>query len=212
VTTLFVIGADVTCADGPCGQVSRVVVNPADWEITHLVVKPRDQQELGRLVPLSLADTTAGEIRIRCTAAEFFKLSRGEEAEPVAGTGDYVRYRPGQTDPLPYWMERRPGFGAIGRLPQVFTWDSLPPGTVAVRGGDHVHASDGDIGQVQGLAAAPGSHHVTHVLLQEGHIWGRKHVAIPISAVTRIDAGIQLSITRQQVKDLPRVNLGHPGP
>jgi hypothetical protein len=25
--------------------------------------------------------------------------------------------------------------------------------------------------------------HVTHVLLQEGHLWGRKEVAIPITAV-----------------------------
>lgn len=128
----------------------------------------------------------------------------------MPGTGDYVRYIPGQSDPLPYYLERRPGFGAIGHLPQMFTYDSIPPGKVAIRGGDHVHATDGDIGQVKGFLTAPGTHRLTHVLLQKGHIWGHKQVAIPISAVARVDAGIQLSITRQQVKDLPPVKLDHP--
>jgi hypothetical protein len=49
----------------------------------------------------------------------------------------------------------------------------------------------------------PGSRQVTHVLLREGRVFGRKVVAIPISAVTRINEnGIQLGITKQQVKDL----------
>ena len=73
-----------------------------------------------------------------------------------------------------------------------------------------VHATDGDIGHVQGLVIDPRSHHVTHVLLQEGHLWGRKEVSIPISAVTRVDDGIRLSITKQDVADLPPVDIGHP--
>ena len=40
---------------------------------------------------------------------------------------------------------------------------------------------------------------------------GRKEVAIPISAVTQVDDGIRLSITRQQVRDLPPVDIDHPG-
>jgi len=51
---------------------------------------------------------------------------------------------------------------------------------------------------------------VTHVLLQEGHLWGRKEVSIPISAVTRVDDGIWLSISKQDVADLPPVDIGHP--
>jgi hypothetical protein len=50
---------------------------------------------------------------------------------------------------------------------------------------------------------------VTHVLLQEGHLWGRKEVAIPISAVTEVEDGIRLSITKQQVEDLPPVDIDH---
>jgi hypothetical protein len=45
------------------------------------------------------------------------------------------------------------------------------------------------------------------VLLQEGHLWGRKEVAIPISAVTGIEDGIRLNITKQQVENLPPVDI-----
>jgi len=79
-----------------------------------------------------------------------------------------------------------------------------------VRRGEQVQATDGDIGRVQGLVIDPGSHRVTHVLLQEGHLWGRKEVAIPIRAVTAADDGIQLKISKLEVQDLPRVDIDHP--
>ncbi len=93
---------------------------------------------------------------------------------------------------------------------QTVTYDTVPLGEVAVRRGEHVHATDGDIGQVQGLVIDPRNHHVTHVLLQEGHLWGRKEVAIPISAVAGVDDGIRLNITKHEVQDLPPVDIDHP--
>jgi uncharacterized protein YrrD len=96
------------------------------------------------------------------------------------------------------------------RSGQLASGDTLPSvpdlssGEVAVRGGEHVHATDGNIGEIQGLVIDSGSHQVTHVLLEEGHVFGRKVVAIPIGAVTGVNQdGIQLNVTKQQVKDLP---------
>ena len=51
---------------------------------------------------------------------------------------------------------------------------------------------------------------MTHVLLQEGHLWGRKDVAIPIGAVASTSDGIQLTITKRQVEDLPPLDIDHP--
>ena len=90
------------------------------------------------------------------------------------------------------------------------TYDAVPLDEVEVRRGEHVHAIDGHVGKVQGLVIDRRSHHVTHVLLQEGHLWGRKEVAIPISAVTGADDGIRLNITKQQVQDLPPVDIHQP--
>jgi hypothetical protein len=77
-----------------------------------------------------------------------------------------------------------------------------------VRRGQHVQATDGGIGRVHGLVIDRATHHVTHVLLQEGHLWGRKDVAIPIGAVAGIEDGeIQLTLTKQEVEDLPAVDV-----
>ena len=56
---------------------------------------------------------------------------------------------------------------------------------------------------MQGFLVDPGDHRVTHVLLQEGHFWGRKEVAIPVSAVTGVENGIRLNLTKKQIADLP---------
>ena len=73
-----------------------------------------------------------------------------------------------------------------------------------------VFATDGEIGRVKGLVIDPGNHHVSHVLLQEGHLFGLREVAIPIGAVTGVVDDVQLNITKQQVENLPPVNIDHP--
>jgi sporulation protein YlmC with PRC-barrel domain len=204
-TTPFTIGADASCTDGVCGEVSRVVVDPVARAVTHLVVEPKHRLGPGRLVPLDLVDATTGQIRLRCSMAEFEKLDPAEETQFLPGTPGYPGYDPEQVLSSPYY-----GMGTGiegGYVPQTVTYDTIPLDEVEVRRGEHVHATDGHIGRVQGLVIDPGSHHVTHVLLQEGHLWGRKEVAIPISAVTGVDDGIRLSITKQQVQDLPPVDI-----
>ena len=205
--TPFAIGADAICTDGVCGQVSRVVVDPVARTITHLVVKPAHGHGLGRLVPLGLVDASADQIRLRCTRAEFEELERGEERHFLPGANPYPGYHADQVLEMAHYGLR----SYLGQPGESVTYDSVPRGEVAVRRGDLVVATDGDIGQVQGLVIDPASHHVTHVLLQEGHLWGRKEVAIPISAVTALDDGIRLSLTKQQVQDLPPVDIEHPG-
>ena len=58
------------------------------------------------------------------------------------------------------------------------------------------------MGATANCADGPGGT-VSRVLLQEGHLWGRKKVSSPVSAVTGVENGIQLSLTRKQVEDLP---------
>ncbi len=58
---------------------------------------------------------------------------------------------------------------------------------------------------VDDVQVDPDNHRVTHVLLGEGHLWGRKEVAIPVSAVTKVENGIWLNLTKKQVEDLPPV-------
>jgi uncharacterized protein YrrD len=82
-------------------------------------------------------------------------------------------------------------------------------GEVEMRRGDHVRATDGSIGRVQGLVVDPSDHHMTHVLLDEGHLWGKKEVAIPIGAIASVKDGVALNLTKDEVRDLPPVDLDH---
>jgi hypothetical protein len=213
-TNQFTIGAEARCADGVCGEVTRVVVDPVGRVLTHLVVEPRHRRGLARLVPLDLVDATTDGVDLKCTVAAFEQLDPAEETQFVLGDGGYGGYDPEQVLSWPYYglgigMGVGMGLG-LGNVGQPVVADTVPLGEVEVRRGEPVHATDGDIGRVQGLVINPADHGVTHVLLQEGHLWGRKEVAIPIGAVSGVADGIQLSITKQQVQDLPPVDIDHP--
>ena len=188
----FTIGARASCSDGYCGEVRRLIIDPAARTVTHLVIQPGHRKEAGRLVPVDLVDTTAGDIRLRCTIAEFDQLDPAEEADVVEGRGLGI---PTPTGPPPK---------GIPRPARITVQEVVPVGKAQVRPGDHVHALDGEIGQVHGVLVNPDDHQVTHVLLREGHFWGHKEVAIPVTAVIRADdLGIRLNLTKEQVGDLP---------
>ncbi len=208
----FTLGAKASCTDGFCGEVTRTIIDPAARTITHLVIEPRHRKAAGRLVPLRLVDTTAGEIRLHCTLAQFEGLEPAEEVDLVDDGGYGGGY--GQAESVQ-------GYGNVGgmgvggsasgmgigmgtghRTPTVVS-HAVPLGETEVGRHESVHAVDGAIGQVEGFVVDPADQKVTHVLLQEGHLWGRRQVAIPISAVTSVDAGIRLNITKQQVEALP---------
>jgi sporulation protein YlmC with PRC-barrel domain len=210
-TSQFTIGAGVSCTDGAVGRVSRVIIDPLAEKVTHLVVDPPHRPDLGRLVPLDLVGGTAGEIRLGCTRAEFDRLEHGIETRFMPATSRYGGSGYGQ-DQVGYWPYYGLGGGTgagAGTPAHMVTTDTVPLGEVDVHRGDPVHATDGDIGRVQGLVIDRGSGHVTHVLLQEGHLWGRTEVAIPISAVAGTAGGICLTIAKHEVENLPPVDIDH---
>ncbi len=198
-----VLGSEAVCGDGYRGEVRAVVVDPAAATVTHLVVEPDGRRGLARLVPLDLVDATAGQVRLRCTEAEFEDLDAAEEtlAEFALGYQAPVQLLP------PGWR----GTGgptadgaAIMRIQEKETIDVVPAGEVQEHLGDgHVHATDGDIGQLHALRVDPASGRVTHVLAREKHLLAHKDVAIPFEAVAGFGDGIGLSISTQQVRDLP---------
>jgi hypothetical protein len=220
--TLLSIGAVTVGSDGYRGEVRAAVIDPVAATVTHVVVEPEGRSGLARLVPLGLVDTdtetdvgtdpgadagaASGQLRLRCTQTEFMNLDPAEET--------LAEFAVGQTVPVqllpPGWRgtgEPVARGGDILRIPERETVDVIPAGDVEEHAGDHVHATDGDIGQLRGFRIDPPSGRVTHVLLGEGHLWGRKEVAIPFDKIIGFDQGIRLSLTKKQVQDLP--SAGH---
>jgi hypothetical protein len=205
----FAIGAAVSCSDGPCGNLVKVVVDPVARAVTHVVVEPEHRSGLARLVALSLVEpgTDAKAIRLRMALDEFEALPHAEETYFLPGGSGESAY---EAHELYYW----PYFGLTGGIQPdasdasgLVLRDTIPPGEVEVRRGDGVHASDGEIGKVEGLVVEPAHGHVTHVLLQEGHLWGRKQVAIPIGAVTHLEGGISVDLSKGDIEALPAVDV-----
>ena len=213
-TTEYTIGTEVVCRDGVCGELSRVVVDPVARVLTHLVVDPRNRRGLGRLVPIELVDETAEELRLQCSMAEFDALEDAEETRFLSETPEGLGYGTGEMLAWPYYplgvgaeVGGVGGPGMVG-IPPFITYDRVPEGEVDIRRGEPVHATDGNIGRLHGLVIDPRDHHVTHLLLGEGHLWGKKEVAIPIGAVTDVaEEGVRLNLTRDEVGDLPPVVL-----
>lgn len=207
----FIIGTGVTGTDGALGELKRVVVDPIARTITHLVVEPPHRRGSGHLVPVAVVSSaTADEIRLQCTASEFSALDEAEDIHFVPGGTGAWGYEQSQMLTLPYYpLGTGMGMGA-GVVPLTVVTDRVPAGDVEVRRGEPVHATDGAIGRVQGLVVDAGDHSVTHVLLDEGHLWGKKRVAIPIGAVTGVEDGVHLNLSKQAVAELPAVDVDAP--
>jgi hypothetical protein len=205
------IGAAAVCGDGFPGELKSLVVDPASRAVTHLVIEPKRERGSGlglaRLVPLDHADAAAEPIKLAYTEAEFKDLSPAEEtlAEFVPGYEVPVQL-------LPAGEGWRAADGPVAdgeTIPQIREMETIPlipeneAGTPEVEesGADHVHATDGEVGRLHGLRVDPASGKVLQILLKK-HAWGHAEVVIPISRVSGFDAGVQLSITRQEVKDL----------
>ncbi len=218
---LFRLGVGVRCTDEVCGTLKSLVIEPGADVVTHLVVEPAHWQEAAKLVPFGLVESApaAGEVRLRCTLTEFEELDAAETTELLPGTRDWEIYA---DEPIASWPYYAPP-GVIGDpgLPpdptvgeQAVTVDTVPdqlPGADEVSRGERVHATDGDIGHVQGIAVDPGTGRVTSVLLRERHLLGRRTVLIPRSAVAEVGAdGFHLHLTTEQVRHLPPAGIDRP--
>jgi sporulation protein YlmC with PRC-barrel domain len=212
--TEFTIGAHAYCSDGSCGEVVRIIFDPAAGVVTHLAIEPKRRPEEGRLVPIELAESVDGAVRLRCTLAEFAALDPAEDIEIVQGYSYQGGYGPAPAVQ---------GYGDVGSMGvggsatgmgvpmgvphelRTVTDAVVPVGEAEVGQGEHVYATDGEVGRVHGFLIDPDDHHATHVVLAEGHLWGRKEIAIPMSAVKEVDAGVRLNISKQQVEELPPI-------
>jgi hypothetical protein len=133
-------------------------------------------------------------IRLSCTTKEFEHLDAAEDIE-LLSSADLIATQQAIGIALPTGHHSKPRLS-----------DVVPTGEVAVRRGDAVHCKDGWIGSVDGLVIDPASEHVTHVILQEGHLWGSKHVAIPIGDANRVENEIRVDLTKKEIEALPPVS------
>lgn len=174
------------------GHLTSVVFDRATRAVTHLVVEPRRLGGTGRLVSVALVASTAGDVRLHCTSSEFKALEDAAETTRPVGASDAL-YGQG--------TELFGGGGPSGlRGPHNLVVSRIPPDEeLEIHGGDPVLATDGDIGEIHALVVLS-DHHLTHVLLDEGHRRGHERAAIPLDAVKDLEGGIRLNLTKGEVR------------
>lgn len=209
------LGSPVRCTDGPFGEVADVVVDPIARRVTHLVVAPKHRHGLARLVPIDLAAATNeghAAVSLRCTVQdarhlpsvqEFAYLRLGEfpadDPDWDVGIDDVLA--------LPYY-----DYGAFGEPTIVFDpnvpmmYDRVPKGEVEIRRASAVMSADGHrLGHVDGFLV-DNDDQVTHVVLERGHLWGRRDLTIPVGAVAQVKTdSVTVRLTKDEVAALPAV-------
>ncbi len=71
-----------------------------------------------------------------------------------------------------------------------------------------MEASDGHVGRVDEFLIDPDTDNITHLVLREGHLWGKKDVTIPVSQIDHYKENIvYLKLNKQAIDDLPVIPI-----
>src|SRR4051812_45202690 len=212
------LGTPVRCTDDTFGELADVVIDPISKRLTHVVIRPRDQEEQApRLVPVELAEGSdeGSEISLHCTVEEANRLepvhefaylrlgeSPVEDPDWDVGVEDVLAlpYYPldGPADPLQY---------------AAVSYDRIPKGEVEIQRASAVTSADGHhLGKVDGFVIDGDTQTITHVVLERGHLWGRRDVTIPIGAVASVEIdAVRLTLSKDEVGELPAVRVRRHG-
>ena len=215
------IGDRVRCTDGVYGELADIVIDPLEKRVTHLVVQSERGEGGARLVPIQLAkgrDDGQREIELEGTLDEaqgfesvrevaYLRLDENPVEDPDWDVGVE------QVLAMPYYA----GVG-VDPYPGDLTsqvamyYDRVPKGKVEVRRASDVISVDGhSLGEVDGFVV-DADEHITHFVLERGHLWGRKEVTIPIGAVARVESDVvHVALSKDEVGALPTVRVGRHG-
>lgn len=196
------LNANVQCSDSPCGKSTNFIINPVTRKVTHIVVEDKSLPNYPtRLVPVeNIASATHEQITLSCTKDDVAHMKPFSTAhfihESVADMGDV----PGGSYALPYAVTDT-SYTPVAEV-------QIPLGELAVHAGMDVEASDGKVGKLDELVLDKDSGDITHIHMLEGHLWGKKEVAIPVSDISFCDTNtVYLKIDKNAVHALPSVKV-----
>jgi sporulation protein YlmC with PRC-barrel domain len=201
----LVLGGVVRCTDLVFGELADIVVDPVSRRVTHLVVQPHRRHDQARLVPVERASAEGDELVLDCSVADVEALA------PVHASA-YVRvgqlpvadpdWEIGTTDvlALPVYRELDGMGTVVDPDPHVVVnYDRIPKHEVEVRRSSAVVSSDGHhLGHVDGFLV--GSGETAGIVLERGHLWGRREIVIPATVIARVETDqVTLSVTKDEV-------------
>ena len=209
----------VSCRDGAFGRLEDVVIDPRTLRLTHLVVQPEDHSHRARLVAIEgvrrdqqqgalVLDRALDELERSTPIQESAYLRMGElpSAGPDWSVGIQEMYS------MPEYGTLGPEIMGVGTTMEfdqhiVVGYHRIPRDEVEIRRSSAVTSNDGHhLGHVLGFAIDDQAL-ITELILEHGHMWTKRMVAIPVAAIERCEMDeLTLSMTGDQVgalKSLP---------
>jgi sporulation protein YlmC with PRC-barrel domain len=203
------LGTSVRCADGETQELVDVVIDSSSRRVTHLVVRPPEDSEAARLVPISFAneaDKDGEAISLSCSAADLSRFDPVHKFE-VLHAGE----RPNED---PNWdvgvedIVAAPNYapsaygdygGALGSDVTI-SYDRVPKGEIELRHASAVYSADGHhLGSVDGVVVDDGDR-LTHLLLERGHLWWKREVALPADTIAKFESDmLTLGVTKAEL-------------
>jgi len=206
----------VHCVDGVFGELADVVIDSNTRRVTHLVVEAHDRRDEARLVPIEDAHSRDGSdgISLEHTIAELAKLEQIQTSDFVRSgewpVGD-ANWDVGIQDMYPLSDFGGLGPEALGAgMPAgeydqhvMVSYHRIPKGNVEIRRASPVTSSqDGHLGHVVGFVIDD-QEQIAHLVLEHGHLWGKRQVAIPSAAIECIRTDeVVLSLSKDDVGSL----------
>ena len=203
----------VVCVDGECGKSSHVIIERNSQKVTHFVVKAGNLLDSHKyLVSVDrVVRTTPKSIALDCTKKELTAMPSFTQMQffnPI--TGRYEALSDFSDEAIAsrnsYLMWSDPSMVAdtgtdLFSVP--IEEELIPEGEIAIHRGASVEATDGHIGKVEEFLIDSGDRHITHLVLEKGHLWHKKELTLPISAIARMDEDyIYLNIDKATVKSV----------
>lgn len=194
------INVDVVCASELCGRATSIIINPINDQVTHVVVTENGFPYIAHLVPVNnIFVATPNLIQLRCRKSELTKMEVFEETDFI--NSGYVESSLPYNDPYYIWP-----YGMYEDGPIQFEHKHIPAGEIAIHRGTPVYAKDGKVGKVDEFLVDPKNNIITHLVLREGHLWGKKDVTIPISEIDKImEEEVDLKLDKKTIEKLPAI-------
>jgi sporulation protein YlmC with PRC-barrel domain len=196
------VHAKIECTDGDCGKSTNVIVNPVNHQVTHIVIEDKSLPDNAtRLVPVSKVSSTAqDQVTLSCTKEELAKMPPFIVSNFIQESAPGMAYQSGAAYTFPYVINDT-AYASVKER-------NIPLGELALYSGMWIEAKDGKIGKLDELVLDKDSGEITHLLMREGHLWGKKEVSMPVSAIDFCDSDvIYLKLDKAAVKDLPPVSV-----
>jgi sporulation protein YlmC with PRC-barrel domain len=198
------LDVEVHCSDGACGKSTAIIVEPNTEKVTHFVVQAEGSQYL---VPIeAIAESAANRIQLRWSRQELAAAAPFEKAM-FAGQDIGAYTAPGAMGASVAWPYGAESEYMLQAAAAAFVpVEQIPEGERAIHTGAYVEATDGGVGHVEEFLIDPASGRITHLILREGHLWGKKDVTIPLDQIDRVeDDVVYLKLNKEDVGELPAV-------